>query len=281
MSYHEISGSYSGRERRFSEFLPPHLLQPEQSKEVSYYTRVFEANAPQVIAYHGDHPPTPSPYSPLLSQSPQSLYNRASIQSDQSRKVDITGRKRLFLVLFTAFFGILSVGLLVIYHKCLDDVNVSVINITNADFKSSNETLTLSMDFHLKIENPNLQQIKLRRIGADVNLQNATGLCDTPIQVLRIGSFDQSLDVKVAGSSDTSILIRSIFDLDAIGGASLIIESLLSGRFEIILYGSLRSSTVRILDFDSDVESSKYVPSPLITSLEENTNSRASKSLNI
>eukprot|EP00002_Diphylleia_rotans_P030010 TRINITY_DN6144_c0_g1_i2.p1 TRINITY_DN6144_c0_g1~~TRINITY_DN6144_c0_g1_i2.p1 ORF type:complete len:282 (+),score=61.76 TRINITY_DN6144_c0_g1_i2:46-891(+) len=278
MSYHEISGSYSGRERRFSEFLPPHLLQPEQSKEVSYYTRVFEANAPQVIAYHGDHPPTPSPYSPLLSQSPQSLYNRASIQSDQSRKVDITGRKRLFLVLSTAFLGILSISLLVIYHKCLDDVNVSVINITNADFKSSNETLTLSMDFHLKIENPNLQQIKLRRIGADVNLQNATGLCDTPIQVLRIGSFDQSLDVKVAGSSDTSILIRSMFDLDAIGGASLIIESLLSGRFEIILYGSLRSSTIRILDFDSDVESSTYVPFPLLTSLEENPISRASKS---
>eukprot|EP00002_Diphylleia_rotans_P000851 TRINITY_DN10454_c0_g1_i1.p1 TRINITY_DN10454_c0_g1~~TRINITY_DN10454_c0_g1_i1.p1 ORF type:complete len:205 (+),score=34.27 TRINITY_DN10454_c0_g1_i1:43-657(+) len=168
---------FIARERKYSEVLPSSVLARERSppptQEISYYTKVFETEEPQTIAYVGSFPGERIERTPLISSPPMSPNglaqdaNKGTFAQLENRTVQISRAKRGCLFSVTLAMALITAATLCGYFTMMGDVDIRLLSIETASI-DSDEFGLIDLQFILSIDNPNVQDVEIHSIEMDL-----------------------------------------------------------------------------------------------------------------
>eukprot|EP00002_Diphylleia_rotans_P014957 TRINITY_DN2901_c0_g1_i1.p1 TRINITY_DN2901_c0_g1~~TRINITY_DN2901_c0_g1_i1.p1 ORF type:complete len:285 (+),score=57.25 TRINITY_DN2901_c0_g1_i1:64-918(+) len=230
----------------------------------SYFTRVFETEAPEVILYTDSHaqsrPSTITKYIPPTTQT--AAFANTKIQTNSSavdlesapliiseKAIWMTKKKMsLMMVIFTLVCFV--VGASVVFFECLNDPTIALSGVVQSSF-ATQEGDMFQCDFLMEAKNNNIQRIKINSV--DIKL------CISPLfstEQVCIDDLRQSINIDVSGYQEQPFKVIGTFNMTSSSLNTQFSTILRTGNFLTSMRGTSSYSPFNNLDMTAEINTS-------------------------
>eukprot|EP00002_Diphylleia_rotans_P038514 TRINITY_DN8785_c0_g1_i1.p1 TRINITY_DN8785_c0_g1~~TRINITY_DN8785_c0_g1_i1.p1 ORF type:complete len:292 (-),score=62.10 TRINITY_DN8785_c0_g1_i1:327-1202(-) len=230
----------------------------------TYFTRVYETNAPETVLYvepQGLQRTVPSPRGTMANTTESKPEKQPLIRA---ARTPLTKNQRFMLIGSIGILVCLVITATVVYFTCLKEPFLTIDSFTRADLLSMKGENELSCLFKLKARNNNLQDIKISHLEVQVCLSELIEPTRPVDDSACLGLAGTHNRIKVDGDTSTLIDIDGRFNITSLPTKVRILQALRSGNFRLKMKGSLFYETFGIIDMDADVDTFIDVPQPVL-----------------